>query len=106
MAARSPNSRAASPPPCYQQAREQCVFACPRHRVSSPSAESTSLVPGICLVHLKRTGTSNRAKVRVGSLVGPEMEVGRGDVHPGRVGRDNHRTDTDMLIPESFTRDI
>lgn len=34
------------------------------------------------------------------------MEAGRGDVHPGRVGRDNHRTDTDMLIPESFTRDI
>lgn len=49
-----------------------------------------------------RTGTSNR----VGGLVGPEVEAGRGDVHPGRVGRDNHRTDTDMLIPESFTRDI
>lgn len=41
--------------------------------------------------------------------MGPEVEAGsfrRGDVHPGRVGRDNHRTDTDMLIPESFTRDI
>lgn len=29
-----------------------------------------------------------------------------GDAHPGRVGRDNHWTDTDMLISESFTRDI
>lgn len=42
----------------------------------------------------------------LGKEGGEEVRERPTGVHPGEVGRDNHRTDTDMLIPESFTRDI
>lgn len=82
--------------------------------IASPRAESTLdfVGPQNLLGPSEARGDGGRGQgypsrgFRVGGPVDPEVEAGRGDVHPGRVGRDNHRTDTDMLIPESFTRDI
>lgn len=88
-----------------------CVFACLRHRVSSNRLCRSRNLSGPSRPRTQkpeREGEEGVQRVEDSASSRDEKREGeRGeDAHPGRVGRDNHRTDTDMLISESFTRDI
>lgn len=85
--------------------------------IASPQTDFAG--PEICSVHLERAHRNRRVEKgrgggegvpRVEDPASPRDEKREGErggnAHPGRVGRDNHWTDTDMLISESFTRDI